>query len=36
MSWLPGVAGRDADGRVAGETRDLLLQIVANHRPAGV
>ena len=36
MSWLPGVAGRDADGRIAGETRELLLQIVANHRPAGV
>ncbi len=36
MSWLPGVAGRDADGRVVSETRELLLQMVANHRPAGV
>ena len=36
MSWLPGVAGRDSDGRVADETRDLLLQMVANHRPAGL
>ena len=36
MSWLPGVAGRDSDGRLADETRDLLLQMVANHRPAGL
>ena len=36
LTWLPGVAGRDSDGRVNAETRDLLLQMVANHRPAGV
>ena len=36
MSWLPGVAGRDSDGRVTSETRDLLLQMVANHRPVGI
>ena len=36
ICWVPGVAGRDADGRVVAETRELLLQMIANHRPAGI
>ena len=36
ISWIPGVAGRDADGQVIDENRQLLLQMIANHRPPGV